>query len=316
MLFYKTKYGTTKHYSTDILVAQEIHKISPRANGGKSTTVYDIYLSKKSPVAEPILKTDGEDYYFRVLPIKKEDEVNQISFFVSGCSGSGKSHFVGELIGRLQREIPYYSSEETKAEKKEREKKQKESRWYNQPSRRDEGKDIEPDKFPVYIVSGQPIDGPDDPAFKKNIREYIKIDINHPDFLSLSWTDFKHSIVIFDDVTAIEDDNIQKHILKIQKSILQNARKSEIISVSIGHTLQDYIRTKYILDESVYVTVFPQSDYDAVRNLFLNKFGFTREKTEMLLDLDTRALTLYRHYPNMYFSDYQLGLLHPKKKML
>lgn len=299
MLFYKTKYGTTKHYSTDILVAQEIHKISP----SKSTTVHDIYLSRKSPVAEPVLKTEGEDYYFKVLPLKKEDEVNQISFFVSGCSGSGKSHFVGELIGRLQRENPYYASEETKAEKKEREKKQKET-----------GKDIEPDKFPVYIVSGQPIDGPDDPAFKKNIREYVKIDINHPEFLSLSWTDFKHSIVIFDDVTAIEDDNVQRHIQKIQKSILQNARKSEIISVSIGHTLQDYIRTKYILDESVYVTVFPQSDFDAVRNLFLNKFGFTREKTEMLLDLDTRALTLYRHYPNMYFSDYQLGLLHPKKR--
>ena len=300
MLFYKTKYGTTKHYSTDILVAQEIHRIS----ASKSTTVHDVYLSRKSPVAEPVLKTDGEDYYFKVLPLKKEDEVNQISFFVSGCSGSGKSHFVGELIGRLQRESPYYSSEETKAEKKEREKKQKET-----------GKDIEPDKFPVYIVSGQPIDT-DDMAFKKNIKEYIKIDINHPEFLSLSWTDFKHSIVIFDDITAIEDDAIQKHILKIQKSILQNARKSEIISVNIGHTLQDYLKTKYIIDESVYITIYPQSDIDACRNFLSNKLGFVREKVEKLLDLDTRALTLYRHYPQMYFSDYELGLLHPKKKML
>jgi hypothetical protein len=300
MLFYKTKYGTTKHYSTDILVAQEIHRIS----ASKSTTVHDVYLSRKSPVAEPVLKTDGEDYYFKVLPLKKEDEVNQISFFVSGCSGSGKSHFVGELIGRLQRENPYYSSEETKAEKKEREKKQKET-----------GKDIEPDKFPVYIVSGQPIDT-DDMAFKKNIKEYIKIDINHPEFLSLSWTDFKHSIVIFDDITAIEDDAIQKHILKIQKSILQNARKSEIISVNIGHTLQDYLKTKYIIDESVYITIYPQSDIDACRNFLSNKLGFVREKVEKLLDLDTRALTLYRHYPQMYFSDYELGLLHPKKKML
>lgn len=97
-----------------------------------------------------------------------------------------------------------------------------------------------------------------------------------------------HPILLFDDIDKIRDKQIEKLVFTILEDALANGRdhtkngdddksgERDIHVIVTSHSLNDYRKTKYTLENSDYVAVFPQSTtYMQMRRLF-DKLGLER----------------------------------------
>lgn len=94
----------------------------------------------------------------------------------------------------------------------------------------------------------------------------------------------EHPILLFDDIDKIHDKQVEKLVFKILEDALANGRdhrkhdgERDIHVIVTSHSLNDYRKTKYTLENSDYVAVFPQSTtYMQMRRLF-EKLGLDKE---------------------------------------
>jgi hypothetical protein len=159
-------------------------------------------------------------------------------------------------------------------------------------------------KAKIYLISSQQMD---DKAFDI-LGTYYKLNINSSDFVRLQWTDFKDSIVVFDDVNSFGSKPLEKFINQLQISLVQNGRKNNIAILNINHSLRDYMRTKYIIEESSSQVLFPKSDFKNCRSYLTDKLAFDKDDIEKIKSLDTRGVLFYREYPQYYVSDREIGV--------
>lgn len=155
----------------------------------------------------------------------------------------------------------------------------------------------------VYVISPQT---EDDPAFEK--LGYFRLDITFPDFAQLTFEDFKDSIVVFDDLTSLHDKRLSFFITMLQKACLENGRKLNISVISVNHALKDWMKTKYVIGESPYYTIFPNSNYNECAKFLKSYASFDKFQLEYVKELDTRALTIHRNSPNYMISDHEIIL--------
>ena len=102
----------------------------------------------------------------------------------------------------------------------------------------------------------------------------------------------KNPILLFDDIDKIRDKQVEKLTFKILEDALANGRghkkhdgEGDIHVIVTSHSLNDYKKTKYTLENSDYIAVFPQSTTYAQMKRLFEKIGLTKEQCDEVMDL-------------------------------
>lgn len=107
----------------------------------------------------------------------------------------------------------------------------------------------------------------------------------------------KNPILLFDDIDKIRDKEVERLTFALLEDALANGRghrkhdgRGDIHVIVTSHSLNDYRKTKYTLENSDYVAVFPQSTtYAQMRRLF-DKIGLNKEMCDEVMELGKRGL--------------------------
>lgn len=107
----------------------------------------------------------------------------------------------------------------------------------------------------------------------------------------------KNPILLFDDIDKIRDKAVEKKTFAILEDALANGRghrkhdgEGDIHVIVTSHSLNDYRKTKYTLENSDYVAVFPQSTtYAQMRRLF-DKLGLSKELCDEVISMGKKGL--------------------------
>ncbi len=192
--FYKTS-SKNQRKASDVKIADEVTD-----NAQESHKYYE-YMTHSTKSNESIDSVDSiepdDGNKFIVIPIIDPKEMNAISFFISGgTAGSGKSYFARDVVNQLLK-LDRFNFKINDTSKKTQQAK-------------------------IYLITGQVAP---DPVYENGFKTYLKFDLRNRDFYQLNEAYFKNCIVIFDDITAMENTPEGKFIADLQKKLLQNNRK-------------------------------------------------------------------------------------------
>jgi hypothetical protein len=144
-----------------------------------------------------------------------------------------------------------------------------------------------------YLVSNKGYDESLD-SVENLFRIPIDSKIKHIKMDSLS-----NSIIIFDDVDGIRNKSIRKSIYSFIDELLSTGRSYCITVIITSHLTTNYNETRMILNECNKIIIFPRSGNDYAIRRMLNKYlGFPNKNVDMLLDLPSRWVMIYKGYPN------------------
>lgn len=120
----------------------------------------------------------------------------------------------------------------------------------------------------------------------------------------------KTSLVIFDDIDVIKDKKVREQVYKIQDSLLQIGRHSEIYTVCTAHMMFNYQKTRILLTECPFVTFFPKSGATWQIERFLKAhIGLNKKQMKKIFDLPSRWVTIYKNYPMYVIHEHGIYLL-------
>lgn len=218
--------------------------------------------SRKQEILPALLPSRFKDYYVQsadetIMPIPQHSYFN---LYIAGPSGSGKSSFIASWLKHCHDKWP---------------------------------------KCKIYIFS--PKD--DDPAFAKIKPEpiYCKVDkdiVEEPMSIDeFEGTKSAPSIIIFDDIEALDHGPISKAIETFQNQCLETGRKSHISTISVSHVLLNGLRTRKVINESRYITVFPGSNFSQIESYVKRYLGFGKEDVDFLKRVPSRWVMMHRDYP-------------------
>lgn len=106
----------------------------------------------------------------------------------------------------------------------------------------------------------------------------------------------KHPILLFDDIDKIRDKTVEKLTYAILEDALANGRghkthdgTGDIHTIVTSHSLNDYKKTKYALENSDYVALFPGSTTKAQYIRMFQKLGLPMELCDDTFDMGKRG---------------------------
>lgn len=118
----------------------------------------------------------------------------------------------------------------------------------------------------------------------------------------------KHPILLFDDIDKIRDKSVEKLTYALLEDALANGRghrkhdgTGDIHTIVTSHSLNDYKKTKYTLENSDYVGLFPGSTTKAQYVRMFQKLGLPMELCEETFELgkkgDVRSVIIRKVAP-------------------
>jgi hypothetical protein len=114
----------------------------------------------------------------------------------------------------------------------------------------------------------------------------------------IDYTEFKDSLVLFDDVDTFKDKAIREAIIHIRDQILEMGRHYNISCLNCRHTHTDFLRTKLLLNESHLIVVFPHSgSVKGIKYLLDTYVGCDKKAISKILKLPSRWLCIRKNYP-------------------
>lgn len=148
----------------------------------------------------------------------------------------------------------------------------------------------------------------------------FKIKMNPENLRNITLTEIrkrsKHPILLFDDIDKIRDKLVEKLTFAILEDALANGRghkkhngEGDIHIIVTSHSLNDYKKTKYTLENSDYVGLFPGSTTKAQYVRMFQKLGLPMELCDETFDLgkrgDVRSIIIKKTSPMyMIYSDF------------
>ncbi len=215
-----------------------------------------------------------ESGYLQPLPrvnLNKEGKVLPFREcgYIAGCSGSGKSTYVSKYVEEWRKLFP---------------------------------------GCPIFLFSQVSSDAVLD-KFAELMR--IKIDenliIEKMDVKELTKKDCPASLVIFDDIDVIGDKKVQEAVYKIQEQLLEVGRHENIYVLSTAHQIMNYMKTRTLLNEATWITVFPKSGSTYhIKQMLFKYCGMSHRQIAYILKLPSRWVTIYKQFPNYVI--YETGL--------
>jgi len=248
--------------------------------GGKSKPKFKNYDDRNDSetINKSIEMTDDGNFYLTPAIDPTLPERNQRNvYFIAGPSGSGKSTLSADIIMSYKKNFPKNS-------------------------------------VILFTKIGTP-----DPAFE-GINDMLKVELNsefaeiqdtvgkedeHEDVLKIS--DFKDSLVIFDDVDRITNKSIKKAAISLRNEIFEMGRHYNTFMICTSHQIMNYQETKIALMESTHIAIFPGMGADRQIENFLKTYGGMKKPAiEKIMNLPTRWALFSKHAPQYIL--YQLGV--------
>lgn len=158
-----------------------------------------------------------------------------------------------------------------------------------------------PDKE-LYIFSRT--DWTDDPAFDDLIKEPMQIPIDEGllEFPIDITEDLRDGgVILFDDITTIQNEKLKKLIESLISDILEVGRKLDISVILTSHLIlpNDKKFARTIMNEIQTLTVFPKSGTSQQIRYSLNKyFGYDNKQIDAILKLPSHWVRINKSYPN------------------
>lgn len=248
-----------------------------------------LLIAKKQPKNATVIARHGDSYIYLVDGIKKADRVTELSFDEDGPKVEPLPVIYANQRNALFISGPSGSGKSTYAANfiKELQKLKK----YKKQN--------------VYIFTGQV---KDDPAFN-GIKNLFKVLVDQPTLFDMTFDLFEDCIVIFDDYEAINNPAVKRHILNLQKQLLQLGRKQNTTVLTINHETQNHHDTKVVITESETYVLFPGFGFPRVEKFLKAYMGFGKKEIQEIKELETRALTVRKVVPLFWISDYKVKLI-------
>ena len=121
--------------------------------------------------------------------------------------------------------------------------------------------------------------------------------------------DLKDSLVIMDDIDVINPKKVKDAVFHILNEILQIGRHFNITCIVTNHLPTDFQRTRIILNESHIIVYFPLSAGGKVKYMLEQYVDLDPVQIKYFKKLQTRWVCIYRHFPQLYLSERECGLL-------
>lgn len=106
----------------------------------------------------------------------------------------------------------------------------------------------------------------------------------------------KFPLLLFDDIDKIRDKRVEKLTYAILEDALANGRghlkhngEGDVHVIVTSHCLNDYKKTKYAIENTDYIAVFPQSTTFSQMKLLFEKVGLDKEWVKKVLTLGKRG---------------------------
>lgn len=152
-------------------------------------------------------------------------------------------------------------------------------------------------KNPIYLFSSLN----EDKSSIDKVKDLKRIKLT-PELLTtdLKTSDFKDSLVIFDDTDVIRDKAMRLKVLSVLNMLLETGRHSRTSVILTYHLPTNGLETRRILNEAHSVTIFPANcGGRAMKYLLENYFGMSKEDIKKVKKLPSRWVTLLKTYPNV-----------------
>lgn len=226
------------------------------------------YCSRRRPIGEGSPSLATSDCLFPIeLYSDCAPNVDRLTIFLPGNPGAGKSYFASQLIQRFPEsyQILLFTSLE------------EEDSNFDSFRRRINKVRMEPDVLARINV--------------RSLRERIP-----------RGTDL---ITVFDDVDKISDKKLSKQVFSILEDLLANGRVHDkrrgcggnIHVIATTHSLNDWLKTKYLTENCNYVALFPQSTTRMQLERLLSKLGLGKDMCDMLKDTGERVVLIHKTAP-------------------
>jgi hypothetical protein len=121
---------------------------------------------------------------------------------------------------------------------------------------------------------------------------------------------FAGCLVIFDDVDNIVDKKIRESIQNLRNTMMSVGRHSSTSILNTSHEMSNWKATRASLTEASFVTFFPKSGSIKGILRYLESYsGLPKKQIARILDLNSRWVTIYAHYPKFVVYEHGLYLL-------
>lgn len=113
--------------------------------------------------------------------------------------------------------------------------------------------------------------------------------------------------VVFDDVDKITDKELHRAVMALEEKILANGRShggNAIHVIATSHSLNDYIKTKYLIENCAYWVLFPTATTPNQTKRLLSKLDL---KPEQVREYD--RIIIHQRKPLFICTPYEISLL-------
>ena len=162
-------------------------------------------------------------------------------------------------------------------------------------------------KRPIIFISS--IDKDESVDDIKNLK---RMRIKTPEFLDEDFviTDFKDSLVIFDDTDCLTDKKIRTKVNAILGMILETGRHTNTYCIYTSHLACAGNDTKRILNESHSITFFPKTMGGRMMKYLCEGYlGLDKKEIAHIKKIPSRAVTVLKTYPKCVLGDKDVFLL-------
>lgn len=127
------------------------------------------------------------------------------------------------------------------------------------------------------------------------IRIEIDVDlIQNP----ITMEELKDSLVIFDDTDVISDKKLLDAVNAIKNDCLEIGRHYNIYTVITSHLINDYKKTRTILNEAHRIVMYPASgSFYSISYVLKHYCGFSPKDVKKIQKLNSRWVCVGRHFP-------------------
>lgn len=226
------------------------------------------YTSRSRAFRDGSISLDASDCLYPIeLYSDSVPGVDRLTIFLPGNPGAGKSYFASELIQRFPEstEILLFTS------------------------LREHDSNFDPFKDRLNKVRMDP-----------EVLERINVET-----IRARIPPGSDVIALFDDIDKISDRALSKLVFHILEDLLANGRVHDkrkrvggnIHVIATTHSLNDFLKTKYLTENCNYVALFPQSTTHIQLERLLSKLGLGKEMCRIIKDTGERVVVIHKTAP-------------------
>lgn len=116
------------------------------------------------------------------------------------------------------------------------------------------------------------------------------------------------SLVIFDDIDTISNEELRKSLFNFQGQILEIGRHRNVKCIITSHLINgnDKKQTRTIMNEAHSVTIFPKAGSLYHIKYYLKQyFGLSVKQINAIVALESRWVTLFKSYPQIVLTQHE-----------